>query len=663
MRNLTKYPMLLTLALLMTALTVAPALVAVPVAAQPTATEWPMFMGGPQHTGYTTANPFPGDKWMVGWEFTQADGGFRSSPAISSGRVFAGSDDSYLYCVSLTDGSLIWKYKTRGGGILSSPCVYGGDVIFGAFDGYVYSLDAATGNANWEFKTGDYIYSSPIVVNGTVYIGSTDFHLYALSAATGNEIWNFSTKDSIYNVSPAYYNGYVYIGSSDFHLYKINAATGVEVWEVQGPFTTSNASSFYHSSPCVPGNGQIYIGSDDGTLYSFYDSNGTVAWYYNPDPEALQKIHGLGVQESYLESSPGYWNGMVYINFAHVMFCFNANPPVVNLPKRQVTESSPNALLWEGKTGSVSYGGAVIANSRVYVGSDDQYWYQFDALDGTRLQSYARYPRAAFKTAAAIVDGRMVTGNSGSCLICFVPGTQTALSRWVSPTTLTTGQSVSYGGGVLPAVEGATIQVTWTSPTLVVHNATATTAADGTYGGTFTPDETGLWTMQSRYPGDSTHGYSRSFPQFFTVKAAAPTKMATTITCAVNPTSSKVGDTVTISGTISPAVGGVLVTTILTKPDGTTETSASSTDKDGKFSDAFKADTAGSWSATSKWSGSASYAAATSSAASFTVTEAAGPVTPGGAAIAPEVIYGIVAVVVIAIIAVVAYMFMRRGKK
>ena len=101
------------------------------------------------------------------WRF-YTSGPVRFAPVLWEGRAIFGSDDGYLYCVSLDDGTLQWKFqavprarKVLGNRQLISvwpirggPVVADGHVYFAAgvwpFEGvFVYSLDAATGQRQW----------------------------------------------------------------------------------------------------------------------------------------------------------------------------------------------------------------------------------------------------------------------------------------------------------------------------------------------------------------------------------------------------------------------------------------------------------------------------------------------------------------------------------
>jgi outer membrane protein assembly factor BamB len=46
----------------------------------------------------------------IAWTFF-TEGPVRFAPAVHNGRVYAGSDDGYVYCLNAGDGSLVWKYR------------------------------------------------------------------------------------------------------------------------------------------------------------------------------------------------------------------------------------------------------------------------------------------------------------------------------------------------------------------------------------------------------------------------------------------------------------------------------------------------------------------------------------------------------------------------
>ena len=157
----------------------------------------------------------------------------------------------------------------------SSPAVSGGVVYVGSDDNKLYAFDAdgcgaATCNPLWTATTGGDIESSPAVANGVVYVGSEDDKLYAFDAdgcgaATCRPLWTATTGDNV-DSSPAVANGVVYVGSDDNKLYAF-AARGCGAATCR-PLWTATTGGDIDSSPAL-GNRMVYVGSADGQLYAF----------------------------------------------------------------------------------------------------------------------------------------------------------------------------------------------------------------------------------------------------------------------------------------------------------------------------------------------------------------------------------------------------------
>jgi hypothetical protein len=94
---------------------------------------------------------------------------------------------------------------------------------------------------------------------------------------------------------------------------------------------------------------------------------------------------------------------------------------------------------------------------------------------------------------------------------------------------------------------------------------------------------------------------------------------STSITCSVSPQETKQDESITVSGSITPAVEDVNVTLVYKKPDGTTFERNIKTASDGSFSDLYKASEIGSWTVEASWAGNQQYMGASSSQVSFSV--------------------------------------------
>ena len=114
------------------------------------------------------------------WTF-HTDGPVRFAPIASDGKVYLGSDDGYLYCLRVADGTMLWKFlaapderKVLGNKRLISawpvrgaPVIGDGKLYFAAgiwpFMGiFIYCLDAASGEVVWQNDgTGSMYMSQP----------------------------------------------------------------------------------------------------------------------------------------------------------------------------------------------------------------------------------------------------------------------------------------------------------------------------------------------------------------------------------------------------------------------------------------------------------------------------------------------------------------------
>jgi len=203
---------------------------------------WTMWRADPTHSSTAQVGP---SNLSLSWKFA-TNGAVISSPSISNGIVYFGSQDKNIYAVGAWGGNLIWKFATKVA-IESSPAVVDGRVFTGGDDGYVYCLDAYTGALIWKtFVNGDLPYSfgtivlksSPTVSGGVVYIGSLDGYLYALNTNDGHVVWNYNTNGQIES-TPAVHNGAVFFTSQEPNngvLYKLDAATGGLIWKFPIPY-------------------------------------------------------------------------------------------------------------------------------------------------------------------------------------------------------------------------------------------------------------------------------------------------------------------------------------------------------------------------------------------------------------------------------------------
>lgn len=282
----------------------------------------------------------------------------------------------------LPQGILAWTFTT-GGKIHSSPAVSNGIVYFGSQDYYIYAVDAATGRQIWAFKTRSFVESSPVVSGGVVYCGSNDGTLYALNAMTGEKIWTFSVKYSLQG-SPAIADDVVYIGSDDYSFYAVDAASGKLKWKKQ-------TGSLVQASPVVS-DGIVIIGSADGICYTYDAKSGRVRLQYdNKSPVRTSAAVKDGT--AYIVSNGDLVALKIkaknWIGENKLRFYWNALYVYGVAPK----PSNPSGLLWRQSVGfGLTTGSSVaISDSHAYFGVGDnvtsfditarQIQWSFDAAD------------------------------------------------------------------------------------------------------------------------------------------------------------------------------------------------------------------------------------------------------------------------------------------
>ena len=132
-----------------------------------------LFLGSNRDDNVTA---FDTDSGAELWKF-YTNGPVRFAPVGGDGRVIFGSDDGCVYCLNVSDGSLVWKHRAVPSGrlvfgngrlvsvwpIRGGPVLYEGHVFFAAgvwpLEGtFVFCLNAATGEVIWRNDRASYLY-------------------------------------------------------------------------------------------------------------------------------------------------------------------------------------------------------------------------------------------------------------------------------------------------------------------------------------------------------------------------------------------------------------------------------------------------------------------------------------------------------------------------
>src|ERR1035437_7112904 len=101
---------------------------------------WPIFRGSPDLHGIANVQMPKFPKLL--WTFKMGDK-TKSSPVISAGSIYIGSNNGNIYSISET-GKLLWKYNA-GTAIEAPPLVVDNTVFVGSLEGALLALDSKTG--------------------------------------------------------------------------------------------------------------------------------------------------------------------------------------------------------------------------------------------------------------------------------------------------------------------------------------------------------------------------------------------------------------------------------------------------------------------------------------------------------------------------------------
>jgi len=89
-----------------------------------------------------------------------------------------------------TGGRYLWRVHT-GSYVYSSPAVWAGRVFFGSYNGRLYCVSAWSGRVGWTVQTGGPVSGAPSIVDGVVYAGSFAHRIVGADAKSGRVLFTF----------------------------------------------------------------------------------------------------------------------------------------------------------------------------------------------------------------------------------------------------------------------------------------------------------------------------------------------------------------------------------------------------------------------------------------------------------------------------------------
>ena len=385
------------------------------------AADWTQSRADAQHTSHTTDILQP--PLTLDWKIN-VNGTVVVSPIIANGTVYAVNyDTGTVFALDDRTGAQQWKFQARSGTIESTPAVSNGSVFVGSDDGNVYKVDAASGRMIWQSSLYSSMYSSPLVYDGRIYLGTNGGAFYALDEGTGNHVWSLS---NVTQSSPAAWDGKIYEGTYGYvdtaktlagfsasqsvvqhgMFYALDGSTGAVVWSYD------MGNDYIHSSPSVY-NGTVFVAAHNGTLYAFDAGTGRVKWTYD-----------LGYES---DASPSIdpATGTVFIgSFGGHIFALDAGS---------------GSVKWVSAYYGPIYASSAVSGNVLYGATQDGILFALSVADGSGLWTYNTGASEVFAS-PAVADGHLFFATTSGDIFAFSPA---ATSATPSPPASSAGKAAS----------------------------------------------------------------------------------------------------------------------------------------------------------------------------------------------------------------------------
>ncbi len=495
------------------------------------------------------------------------------------------------------DGKVVWQKNLEGTPLDVDISSNGEYIVAGDTENFVYCFDKA-GTQLWNHTAGERVTGVSISSSGEyVAAGSWDDKVYFLNSA-GVLLWSFELDTSLYAVSVSPEGDYVAAGGS-YNLSLFDKNGGLQ-W-TSGEFGTTYGVS-------VSGNGGYVAVADTyhDCIALLDGSSGDTLWKWTA--EDLVNDVDIPLDGEYVIA--GSDDGYVY-------FLENLPPSTIDCER-----SKSQVFLGEGITisGSIDppHGGVEVVLT--YTRPDTSIFQRNVTASGDGSYSDTFVPdQVGLWGVKASWGGDADTMGAVSSTVKFIVGTvksialnigeSKTLSEWFEPPgsySKPIGGSINYSKSIEKSdylsFETESVVATYSG---ILNNILDKINITYTVGvreiapaGVYTVNVT--YTFIKIFLGSPTTLFTYEIR--LSIQAGAP-KTPTTISCAVSPLSVRVGQTVTVSGAITPTCGGVQVTLTYTKPDATTTTSTVLTNANGTYTDEFIPDSVGNWYVKASWDG------------------------------------------------------------
>ena len=210
------------------------------------------------------------------WEFKDSDTTPTGTPAVVDGNVIFARVTGEIFCLKISDGSLVWRYipassEAVNEGLNDGVAVGGGKVYAAFTTGELKALDLKNGHVLWTYKAAQGLRTAPAYANGLVLVGEYNGLFSMIDAKTGKRVNGGGAGGAIN--TPVVSGGNVYYSAWDGSVHAVQIKDVIPLWDakVGEPITTA---------PVIAGDA-VYFGTASGKVFALDQKTGARLWQYD----------------------------------------------------------------------------------------------------------------------------------------------------------------------------------------------------------------------------------------------------------------------------------------------------------------------------------------------------------------------------------------------
>gem|GEM_PF-3624252 len=374
------------------------------------------------------------------------NGNLYATPLVAGGSVYFGGVDGWMHKLDAASGAKQWEVDVDNA-IFATPVLDSANLYFGTVSNKLMGMNRDTGanafapveiNA-WGSGNLDII-ASPNLVNGTLSFGANDDSLYFFDTTTGSPQNSISSGNNI-TATAAVANNTLYLGGWNGRL-TATPASGDGIYQTkplwQYPPAAQNPRPARILSTPIVANDKVYFGGGNNLTVSLTDKTGKVT-----QTSSFNTTSGDNQQTVTFTENVASWT-MTFDQEDETLYCLNADNgslvwdfpldgSVVGRPAisgdilfistlagritaLDISSGKPTIAKWQSAKFGPLYSAPVVANGRVYVGSEDHSLYCLDAASGKTLWSIKT--GGAIIASPVVADGKVYAASLDGVLYC-----------------------------------------------------------------------------------------------------------------------------------------------------------------------------------------------------------------------------------------------------